>query len=112
MSDRLSNADTLIKRQRAVELGIRIARRRDIDNLARQRFGRLTVISLAPKENSGDFNTNWLCICDCGKTKIIRGIRLKTGETKSCGCLKSKNGRIQALHLHQLGYKGRKPRCA
>jgi len=37
--------------------------------------------------NRGE-HSYWLCKCDCGKEKIIRGNDLKTGRTKSCGCLK------------------------
>ena len=29
----------------------------------------------------------WLCKCECGKEKIIRGSHLRNGHTKSCGCL-------------------------
>ena len=46
-----------------------------------QKFGRLTVLKYIsyPK---------WLCLCDCGKDKIIRGNDLKSGKTQSCGCLR------------------------
>lgn len=30
--------------------------------------------------------TQWLCRCDCGKTKIVRQCALMVGATKSCGC--------------------------
>jgi hypothetical protein len=29
----------------------------------------------------------WLCLCDCGKEKIILASSVKNGHTKSCGCL-------------------------
>lgn len=29
----------------------------------------------------------WLCLCDCGNFTIVAGHRLKSGHTKSCGCL-------------------------
>ena len=29
----------------------------------------------------------WSCQCDCGKRKIISGASLRSGATKSCGCL-------------------------
>lgn len=54
-------------------------------DLTGQKFGRLTVISRAENRNQ---NVYWHCRCDCGAEKIIRGERLKCGETKSCGCLK------------------------
>ena len=50
-----------------------------------QRYGRLTVIKIASKGK----HTKWLCKCDCGKECIIFGCALKSGNTKSCGCLNS-----------------------
>ena len=49
-------------------------------NLIGKKFGTLLVIEY--KNNS-----KWLCKCDCGNKKIIRGDSLKQGLTKSCGCL-------------------------
>jgi hypothetical protein len=37
---------------------------------------------------SGSF---WLCKCDCGAECVKMGIDLRTGDTKSCGCLKHKS---------------------
>lgn len=31
-------------------------------------------------------NSEWLCECDCGNTKIVYGGHLESGHTKSCGC--------------------------
>ena len=55
-----------------------------MSNLVGQKFGRLTVIKRV--ENDKYNHIMYLCQCECGKTKIIRGSHLKTGETKSCGC--------------------------
>lgn len=30
----------------------------------------------------------WLCLCDCGATKIVKGVNLRTKQVKSCGCAK------------------------
>jgi peptide methionine sulfoxide reductase MsrB len=50
-------------------------------------FGRLTVKEFKGKNDKG--RVLWLCICSCSnKTeKIITGNDLKSGNTKSCGCL-------------------------
>lgn len=53
-------------------------------DLTGQRFGRLEVIQRAPNQRNKTF---WLCQCDCGQQKEICGNLLKTGNTKSCGCL-------------------------
>lgn len=54
-----------------------------------QRFGRLAVISQT--ENKGH-EAGWSCRCDCGKTVVIRGSRLRSGTTTSCGCSRIKHG--------------------
>ena len=53
-------------------------------DLKGERFGRLTVIERAPKRLR---SVTWLCECDCGNTCEKIGENLKTGNTKSCGCL-------------------------
>ena len=56
-----------------------------IQNLLNQTFNRLTVIGGPIKRNS---KTYWICQCSCGNIKEIRADQLKSGTTKSCGCLK------------------------
>lgn len=57
-------------------------------DLTGQRFSRLDVICRVP---SNGRRTMWKCKCDCGKEIITRGENLKSGNTKSCGCLKADN---------------------
>lgn len=47
-------------------------------------FDRLTV--LKPATNIGR-TTRWWCLCVCGQIRAISSNRLRTGETRSCGCL-------------------------
>lgn len=49
-------------------------------------YGYLTVIDAAPTK---DNRAMWKCKCKCGKECIVSGKSLRTGQTKSCGCLKS-----------------------
>ena len=35
-------------------------------------------------------NQKWLCQCSCGNQKVIAGARVRSGNTKSCGCLATK----------------------
>ena len=68
-----------------------------------QKFGRLTVLSQAPSRNHKAF---WLCQCDCGNQKEICGNLLKTGNTKSCGCLGRENlylSRINKIQGKKFG---------
>lgn len=52
-------------------------------DLTGQRFGKLTVESLASSENG---ILIWKCKCDCGNEKLIRGGNLKSKKGLSCGC--------------------------
>lgn len=56
-----------------------------MNNLIGQKFERLLVIQSAKKDKWG--KSQWLCQCDCGREKIILDFNLKSGNTKSCGCL-------------------------
>lgn len=59
------------------------------NKLTGQRFGRLTVIEQVDsiREPSGQLRTAWKCKCDCGNEVIVKTLNLKSGDTKSCGCL-------------------------
>lgn len=50
-----------------------------------QKFGRWTVISKGDKTPSRCWK--WLCRCDCGAQKEVDGTGLRSGRSKSCGCL-------------------------
>lgn len=51
-------------------------------------FGRLKVINLDHKTHyKWGTILYWKCKCSCGNEKIIRGLDLKNGKTKSCGCI-------------------------
>lgn len=55
-------------------------------DLTGKRFGRLLIINRADDTNSG--LVQWLCSCDCGVKATVRGGDLRSGDSKSCGCLK------------------------
>lgn len=55
-------------------------------NLIGQRFGRLIVVAPAPSSKAG--RARWVCKCDCGKEKICLADNLRSGNTKSCGCIR------------------------
>jgi hypothetical protein len=56
-------------------------------DLAKQRFGRLTVLVRDYSEAGGA--AKWLCQCDCGKLTTVTSHALRSGLTQSCGCLHS-----------------------
>jgi hypothetical protein len=47
----------------------------------------LTVTAYAGLD--GGKNAQWHCDCDCGATAVVRGSRLRSGVTASCGCLRT-----------------------
>lgn len=49
-----------------------------------KRCGKLVVISESRRSANG--TVFWSCACDCGNTAIVRGDRLRSGKTQSCGC--------------------------
>ncbi len=54
-------------------------------DLTGQKFNRLTVLGLGKRNASGQIQ--WKCKCDCGNIVLATTTYLKTGHTKSCGCL-------------------------
>lgn len=66
-------------------------------NLKGQRFGRL--VAIAKEENKkGDGVARWKCACDCGNVAIVRAQTLRRGDTRSCGCLRTKVLRERSIH--------------
>jgi hypothetical protein len=53
------------------------------------KYGRLTIVGPVHhcKQKSGANEAHCECLCDCGKTTVVRTTRLKSGGTRSCGCL-------------------------
>ena len=56
-------------------------------DLTGQKFGYLTVLK---REFSRKGKIYWLCQCDCGNKVTVSGCNLKSGTSKSCGCLRKK----------------------
>lgn len=61
-----------------------------LTDLTGKQFGRLTVVSQAPHDVKLR-RVRWHCVCSCGCSTIVFGLSLRSGHTKSCGCLKRDN---------------------
>ena len=80
--------------------------------LINKKFGRLTVVGYGLRKYY------YKCVCDCGNEKEIKGNSLRSGGSKSCGCLASELSREQ-LYKHGKSHKtkeytaweGMKRRC-
>lgn len=73
-------------------------------DLTGERFNKLVVIErVCHPSNPKSKSTYWKCRCDCGNYTIVDGSKLKSGHTKSCGCLlKNTNG------IDHINFKGNK----
>ena len=85
-------------------------------DLTGHRFGRLTVIEKGTPKG-GCTNAVWKCRCDCGNEVEVRSTVLRSGRSKSCGCLRSDYWREQktthgkcATRLATIWY-GMRERC-
>ena len=65
---------------------IQDAAKRRIKDITGMRFGSLVVLRRSDHRIRG--KVSWLCKCDCGKYIDAIGSALRSGNTKSCGCLK------------------------
>jgi hypothetical protein len=78
-------------------------------------FERLTMVDSAPPSKSG--KSRWLCRCLCGKEKVVTYSNLTSGNSKSCGCLRSErisaaNGRHRMSKSSEYAiWHGMKYRC-
>jgi len=65
-------------------------------DLGRQRFGRLVVLRRAKTIKK---HITWLCRCDCGNEVEVYMSGLKSGDSKSCGCLRKEvTGMLKLSH--------------
>lgn len=58
-------------------------------------YGRLYVLERVENNKRGD--AQWKCKCECGNEVIVTGVALRSGHTRSCGCL-------QKDKVRQTGY--------
>lgn len=58
-------------------------------------FGRLTVVSKHPERKRAYIQ--WICECECGNEVVVISNKLRSGHTRSCGCLQKEVVRKMAL---------------
>lgn len=65
-------------------------------DLTGQRFGRL--VALEPTEERSDKKIVWCCLCDCGNEAFVISSHLRSGHSKSCGCLKKDSSTVHGMY--------------
>lgn len=66
-----------------------------------ERFDRLIVLGRSKTGGKDRAKTYYICQCDCGAIKEIKGVSLRSGMTKSCGCLHSE--RMKEIGRDMIG---------
>lgn len=65
-------------------------------SLIGQKFNKLTVISEAGTTPPNNQRV-WKCLCDCGNEVFVTTKNLRSGNTKSCGCLKKETSKLNGI---------------
>jgi hypothetical protein len=89
-------------------------------NLKGQQFGRLTVLREAGQNKHG--HLLWFCHCKCRNRLAVTTSNLRSGNTRSCGCLylqsTSRVGALNRIHGHSarksptyISWQSMKQRC-
>lgn len=65
-----------------------------------ERYGLLTV--LVRVEDGPRRQVRYLCQCDCGRQCVVRAGALRTGNQRSCGCLRRERMRAAARAAAQI----------
>lgn len=81
---------------------------KNYNDLTGLRFGKLVAIQTVSKAKSG--NWIWECQCDCDKKVNVNGSKLKSGHTKSCGCLKTSQNGLSQTRIYRI-WRGMIARC-
>lgn len=71
-----------------------------LEDLTSRRFARLVVQSRVQSTERG---ARWQCQCDCGSSVQVDARDLRTGNTKSCGCLRREPNNLRHGHTKGVG---------
>ena len=70
-------------------------------------FGRLTIVREAGLDKHG--RKLWLCQCVCRNETVVAGFLLRSGHTRSCGCLHEETLLKGTGYKHGLLCRGKRP---
>lgn len=113
----MTDVNKIIKQYNILDNGVdckgieywRVSKPARLKDLTGEKYNQLTPIF--PVKRKLNNMTHWLCLCDCGKLKVVLPANLVRNKTKSCGCLQSKVSRnhiIKINHSRRLNLKNKK----
>lgn len=81
-------------------------------NLIGQKYGRLKIIEKL-KTRDKHKKVVWKCLCDCGNFTEVNTKNIRTGNTASCGCLKTEKTTIHGMTNSRAfsTWSGMRTRC-
>lgn len=77
-----------LRNGKTTSCGCRISEVARVD-ITGNKYGKLTILRYYCVSNSSSGHALWECQCECGNICIANSTSLKSGSTKSCGCLNS-----------------------
>lgn len=69
---------------------------KNFQDLTGQKIHRLTFLEYVDRNEQR--NSRWKVRCDCGTEFIVTASAVKSGMTKSCGCLRIENNKNRHKH--------------
>lgn len=78
------------------------------EDLTGCKFGKLLVekhLGRVLIGSNAQYSQLWKCACDCGNRCLVNSRDLKSGNTKSCGCIQGET--LRSKHLNQYDLSGR-----
>ena len=113
------NAPSVIKRGKTCHCQLEVKWNAVWEAEIGKRYGRLTVVSIEHKISGKNKKPYAVCNCDCGGSITVQVAALRSGQTKSCGCLmdefikKARAGRKEARSRSPLyaTWRGMLNRC-
>lgn len=71
--------------------------------MTRQVFGALVVVKQTG--NSKDGKRQYLCKCECGQYRIVKGTDLRSGKVHNCGCIHGNKKYVNGFSLDNHSHK-------
>lgn len=91
------NRDKSTIRKYIKDMGL--TRQPKVVDLTGKIYGKLVVLELDHIERSIKY---WKCKCECGNTTVVREGNLKSGTTKSCGCLRRESKKHDEVTVQKI----------